>query len=206
MPMASKKSPLRRKPQRAASPVDGVAVARVTANRDPEGLCRVQVRYPWHAEPAKRFWARLAMPMAGADRGVVFLPEPGDEVLVAFERGDLRYPYIVGALWNGNARPPETNPDGKNNRRVIKSRKGHQLVFDDGPNGRIELTLSSGKKLAIDDNEMRLDDGKGNRLVVQSDTNSVSIAAEGHLRLVAPTISIEASGTLSARGALINLN
>jgi len=204
--MATKKSKSQRKPHRDSSPVGGVAIALVTANRDTQGLCRVQVRYPWHTEPAKRFWARLATPMAGADRGVVFLPEPGDEVLVAFERGDLRFPYVVGALWNGDARPPEINRDGKNDRRDIKSRKGHKLVFDDGAAGRIELTLSSGRKLAIDDNEMRLDDGKGNRIVVQSDTNSVSIAAQGHLRLVASTISIEASGTLTARGALINLN
>jgi uncharacterized protein involved in type VI secretion and phage assembly len=206
MLMATKKSRSQKITQPDYPPINGVAVALVTANRDPDGLCRVKVRYPWHVAPTKSFWARLAVPMAGRDRGVVFLPESGDEVLVAFERGDLRFPYVVGALWNGQDRPPETNSDGKNDRRIIKSRKGHKLVFDDGATGRVELILSSGKKLAIDDNDIRLDDGKGNRIVIQSNANSVSIAAAGHLRLVAQTISIEASGTLTARGAMVNIN
>ena len=70
----------------------GVAVALVTQNKDEDGLCRVKVSYPWHDKPRDSYWARLAMPMAGNDRGLVLIPEVGDEVLVAFEREDLRFP------------------------------------------------------------------------------------------------------------------
>ena len=64
-------------------------------------------------------WARIATLMAGKERGTYFIPEVGDEVLVAFEHGDIHYPYIIGSLWNGKEKPFETNSDGKNNLRVI---------------------------------------------------------------------------------------
>src|SRR6185437_12498879 len=86
--------------------VKGVAVALVTQNNDPEKSCRVKVRYPWHEQASESYWARLAVPMAGDGRGVVLIPEVGDEVLVAFEREDLRFPYVLGALWNGKDKPP----------------------------------------------------------------------------------------------------
>jgi uncharacterized protein involved in type VI secretion and phage assembly len=69
----------------------GVAVAVVKENKDESGLGRVKVAYPWHSQPHQSYWARVATPMAGKDRGIYFIPEVGDEVLVAFERGDLRF-------------------------------------------------------------------------------------------------------------------
>ena len=81
--------------------VKGVAVALVTDNKDPDGLGRVKVRYPWHSQSTQSYWARIASPMAGKDRGTVFYPEVGDEVLVVFDREDLRFPYVLGGLWNG---------------------------------------------------------------------------------------------------------
>jgi uncharacterized protein involved in type VI secretion and phage assembly len=92
--------------------VKGVAIALVTQNKDEDGLCRVKVRYPWHDKPRESYWARLAMPMAGKDRGLVVIPEVGDEVVVAFEREDLRFPCVLGALWNGKEKPPFDNKDG----------------------------------------------------------------------------------------------
>lgn len=83
----------------------GVVTARVTANEDPNGLGRVQVGLP---DPEGRSaWARVATPLAGNGLGVRFLPEVDDEVLVAFEGGDPRSPYVLGALWGGSSRPPE---------------------------------------------------------------------------------------------------
>ena len=117
----------------------GVALALVTQNKDPEGLGRVKLRFPWESQPRESDWARCAVPMAGKDRGTYFLPEIGDEVLVAFEREDMRFPYVLGALWNGQDKPPESNSNGQNDRRVIKSRSGHKLTFDDGSQGQIEL-------------------------------------------------------------------
>jgi uncharacterized protein involved in type VI secretion and phage assembly len=86
--------------------VKGVAIAIVTQNRDPDGLGRVKVRFPWYENSNESYWARIAVPMAGKKQGTYFLPERDQEVLVAFEREDVRFPYVIGALWNAKARPP----------------------------------------------------------------------------------------------------
>lgn len=177
----------------------GVAAAVVCENKDDSGLGRVKVRYPWHSQPTSSYWARVATPMAGKSRGVYIMPEVGDEVLVAFDRGDVRFPYVIGSLWNGVDRAPTTNADGENNIRQIKTGKGHTLTFDDGRRGAIRLELSDGKKLQIDDDGISLDDGKGNKLVVQSQGGSISIDASTSLSLKAPKISIEATGTLDIK-------
>jgi uncharacterized protein involved in type VI secretion and phage assembly len=192
----------------------GLATAIVTQNKDPEGLCRVKVRYPWYDQPRESHWARLAMPMAGKDRGVVLIPEIGDEVVVAFEREDLRFPYVLGAVWNGPDAPPEKNADGRNDKRLIKSRKGHRLLFDDGTPGVVELALNDGKKVVIDDNGLAVQDEKGNRFKIDSAASSIEINAVGRLTIKAASISLEATGTLDVkasatmtlRGTLININ
>src|SRR6185295_18578472 len=125
--------------------VKGVAIALVTQNKDDDGQCRIKVRYPWHDKPRDSYWARLSMPMAGKDRGVVFIPEVGDEVLVAFEREDLRFPYVLGVLRNGKEKSPFANDDGNNDKRIVKSRKKHYLVFDDGSKGSVELAHEKGR-------------------------------------------------------------
>jgi uncharacterized protein involved in type VI secretion and phage assembly len=113
----------RETPHAAGGGINGVAVAVVTENRDPDGLARVKVRLPWYGKPNESFWARLVVPMASQGQGTYFLPEIGDEVLVAFERGDVRFPYVVGTLWNGNEKPPTTKSDGKNDRRPGPGRR-----------------------------------------------------------------------------------
>ena len=195
--------------------IKGVAIAVVTQNRDPEGLCRVRVSFPWQTQSRESYWARLAMPMAGKDRGLVLIPEVGDEVLVAFEREDLRFPYVLGALWNGKETPPETNSDGNNDKRVFKSRKGHLLHFDDNSaRGTVRLALNDGKKVELDDDGIRLDDGKGNSVKIDSTGGAISIEAATRLTVKAPMVTIESSGpmevkssaTLTLRGTLVNIN
>ncbi len=191
----------------------GVAVAVVTQNKDDDGLCRVKVSYPWHDKPRESYWARLAVPMAGAGRGTVFIPEVGDEVLVAFEREDLRFPYVLGALWNGKEKPPLANDDGKNDKRIVKSRKKHYLLFDDGAQGVVELAHENGAVVRFTDNEIELKDAQGNQLKIEK-SGSITLQATTQLKIKAATISIEASGTLelkanatlTVRGALVNIN
>src|SRR5258706_3648287 len=112
--------------------VKGVAIALVTQNKDDDSLCRVKVRYPWYDKPRESYWARLASPMGGDNRGVGFIPEVGDEGLVAFQREDVRVPSVLGVLRNGKEKSPFVNDDGMNDNRIIQSRKKHYLVFDDG--------------------------------------------------------------------------
>ena len=195
------------------NPINGVAVAIVRDNRDPSGLARVRVSFPWHKRPDESYWARLATPMTGKDYGTFFLPEVNDEVLVAFERGDIRFPCVVGSLWNGDHKPPVTN-DGRNDIRTIRTRKGHALRFDDGKRGQLRLELNDGKAITIDDNGITIDAENGNRIVIDSANGSTTIDAASTLRIRAPQIAIEASGTmdikaggtLTLRGALITLN
>ena len=194
--------------------VKGVAIGLVTQNNDPEGLGRVKVSYPWHDQPRESYWARLASPMAGKERGLVLIPEVGDEVLLAFERDDLRFPFVLGALWNGQDKPPVANDDGNNDKRLFKSRKGHRLLFDDGDRGVVELALNDGKKIRIDDDGMRIEDGKGNQFSIDSNSGAVTIEAVGKLTLKGSSVSIQAGGALdikssaamSLTGSLIKLN
>lgn len=192
----------------------GVAVAIVCNNKDDSGQGRVKVKYPWYKNPTESYWARVTTPMAGANRGLYFIPEVDDEVLVAFDRGDVRFPYIIGSLWSGKAPAPENNANGKNDRRVIRSRKGHSLSFDDGEAGQVRLALNDGKTLTINDDGIRIDDGKGNSLLIDSKGGQLTVEAATKLSLKAPAISIESSGTLEIKagatltlqGAMININ
>jgi len=194
--------------------VKGVAVALVTQNKDEEGLCRVKVRYPWHDKPRESYWARLSTPMAGKDRGLVLIPEVGDEVLVAFEREDLRFPYILGGLWNGQDKPPIANNDGKNDKRILRSRKKHYLLFDDGEKGVVELAHEKKRRIVFDDNGFKVEDENGNVVKVDSNSGAMTIEAKGQLNIKGATITIEATGTLelkasatlTIRGALVNIN
>ncbi len=113
------------------SRINGVVIGIVTNNEDPEGMGRVKVRFPWLSDEDESNWARVTTFMAGNERGVYFLPEVDDEVLVIFEHGDMRFPYVIGSLWNGEDAPPSDNRDGENNIRIIKSRSGHEIRLVD---------------------------------------------------------------------------
>lgn len=108
--------------------IPGVVIGVVKSLDDPDGLGRVKLEYPWMAEESPESnWARIAAPMAGPQRGFQFMPEEGDEVLVAFEQGEIRLPYIIGYLWNGEDNPPREEPS----QRTIQTVSGHVLEFDD---------------------------------------------------------------------------
>jgi uncharacterized protein involved in type VI secretion and phage assembly len=194
--------------------VKGLATAVVTQNQDPDNLGRVKVRFPWHAQPTESYWARLSTPMAGKDRGLVLIPEVGDEVLVAFEREDLRFPFVLGGLYNGQDGPPRFNGDGKNDDRIFQSRKKHYLLFKDGSQGSVELAHEKGRKVLFDDNGIALEDEKGNSVKIDSNGNSITIEAVGSLTIKAASITVQASGTLDLkasgtvgiRGSLVNIN
>ena len=134
--------------------INGVVPGVVTNINDPQSQGRVQVKYPWlpkyKGSELSSNWARTASLGAGAERGVFFTPEIDDEVLVAFENGDVNYPYIVGALWNGKDKPPEGNilsPDKKKvNQRIVRSRSGHEIILDDTQGEeKISIMIKPGK-------------------------------------------------------------
>lgn len=151
-------------------PVYGVAVGIVTKNEDPEKLGRVQVKLPWLDDKYETFWARIAFHGAGKDRGMVILPEVNDEVLVAFEHGDTRMPYLLGGLYNGKDKPDLGNAgdlftNGKVNRRGFVSSKGHKIVFldKDGKSGVMVATKGNKFRFALNETKATIriiSDGK----------------------------------------------
>lgn len=194
--------------------VKGVAIGVVTQNRDDAGMGRVKLKFPWREKETESDWARIAVTMAGPDRGTYFLPEVGDEVLVAFERGDIRHPYVLGALWNGEDAPPETNGDGNNDVRKFTSRKGHELIFNDGASPYIEVHTHDNKKLYLDENKIEIDDGGGNKIVIDTNGGSIKLESTTSISVTSPKINLDASGTmnikaggtLTIQGALVQIN
>lgn len=200
--------------------VHGVVVGVVTNNQDPDSLGRVKVKFPWLREPqggvAESDWARVASPMAGKGRGLGLTPEVDDEVLVAFEHGDVRFPYVLGALWNGKDAPPASNSDGKNNLRVIKSRSGHVIKLnDEAGKESIEIVDHTGKNCLV------IDAAK-NTLTITAEKDIVLSATQGTIKLNAQKIEltssadskieagagmdVKASATLNIKGTTVNIN
>lgn len=124
----------------SAALLGGVYHALVTNNRDPQHFARVKVKFPWLPDGEETYWAQLATPMAGDHFGIEHIPEIGDMVAVVFIGGSIDAPVVVGGLWSSVDPPPEDNAGGKNDIRLIKSRSGHRVIFDDGDNTKLAIT------------------------------------------------------------------
>lgn len=150
----------------------GVVIGKVTNNSDPEHLGQVEVRFPWLGEDSPPRWCSVASVMAGPDRGVFFMPEPEDEVLVCFQQGDWDHGFIVGFVWN----PVQPPPSADERQRMIRSKNGHTIRF-------VDSTQVGGNRGAL-----ILEDGHGNTVTM---TNGVvTINSRGHLDLRGSTMSI----------------
>ncbi len=118
-----------------AAPIYGVVVGLVTNSKDPEKLGRVKLKFPWLSDDFESDWARVCFPGAGKERGFFVVPEVDDEVLVVFEHGDVRMPYVLGGLYNGKDKPPAVDyfdqADGKVKLRRWTSAKGHEITISD---------------------------------------------------------------------------
>lgn len=200
--------------------IQGVAVAEVTNNKDPKEWGRVKVKYRWRENSPESEWARVAVLAGGKDRGTAWIPEVGDEVLVAFDKGDIDHPFVLGGLWNGVDVPPETNQDGENNTKLIRTRSGHQVkFFDKDLEQSIEIKTQGGHVLLMDDKlgeaQIEIKDSSGNnKITIKTLENSLTIESGLNLKLKSQTIDIEAgaslnikaTGSLSIQGALVRIN
>ena len=220
---------------RQRNKIFGVVVGIVRDIKDPDGLGRVKVDFPWLAEEADAvsissdedrahsYWARIATLMAGRGRGTFFIPEVGDEVLVAFEHGDPDRPFIIGMLWNSEDTPPESmDSDGNNHIRSIQSRSGHAITMDDNADdqkakltlksqgghqivlddadgqGKIEIKTSAGHVITMDDTNgtVTLADKAGNKLVLDANANSLTVQTSGNQdQSVGGNLTINVTGT-----------
>ena len=171
----------------------GVYPALVSDIKDPDGQGRVRVKLPWFSGSYEA-WARLATMMAGPNRGTWFVPDPNDEVLVAFEGGDPRRPYVVGSLWNGVDSPPETmDGAGNNYKKVIRSRNGVKVTLDD-QDGQEQFIVETpgGQKVTLKDGpgSVKIEDSNGNSVKLES--SGITVTASAKVTVNASTVEVSA--------------
>ena len=206
--------------EQSAPRVNGVMVGIVTNNKDPENLARVKLKLPLREAEEETDWVRIATLMAGKDRGSLFVPEVGDEVLVAFHLGEIREPYVIGCLWNKT--DTALKPDDKNNIRQIKSRSGHEFTFDDKDGDeKITIKTKKGHKIEFTDkndtinivdqsgnNQVKIEGGSKNTITIKATPSEITLNNKGDVSIKgtksvsveAPQIKVEAQAQLTLKG------
>ncbi len=190
--------------------IPGVVPGIVTDNDDPQSMGRVKLRFPWLSDDAESSWARLSQPGAGKEYGMVWVPQVGDEVLVAFEQGDISHPIVIGGLWNGKDTAPLGDglfDAGTVKRSGFVSRGGHKLVFFDDPGESGIALISADNKFRISLNETKGQvhvyfDGK----LLLEGTGDVEVKTQGSFKVDASSVEIKASGQTAIKGATVALN
>jgi type VI secretion system secreted protein VgrG len=180
IPASVKMPPVEPRPEPNSETQSGV----VTDNNDPKGLGRIRVQLRWMEDGEKTPWLRVASPHGGNGKGMYFLPEVGEEVIVGFEGDSPSKPYIIGTVWHGNAKT--TFGNSNNDRKVIQTRSGNLIIMDDHA-GSVMVSDS-------DDNNIHLD-GSGN----------ISIAANKSITLTVGHAKIEMheNGNIDITGTII---
>jgi len=199
------------------SMVSGVLPAIVTNLKDPEKLGRIKVNYPWLDDNSETDWVRVLTFYGGSSHGALFLPEVGDEVLVAYQKGNINAPYVLGSLYSKKGTPPDENADGKNNIKIFKSRCGHTMTFDDTDSKeKFEIKSKSGHVITLDDasgsEKLSIIDKTGsNSIVIESSSNAITIKSSQNITIQGgmdisikgTNINVEASAQLNLKGAMI---
>ncbi len=177
-------------------------IAQVSDANDPQQQARVKLTFPWLSDSYVSDWARTVQPGAGKNRGAMVLPEVGDEVLVIFEQGDIRRPYVLGGLYNGIDTPPTAGPkliDGSSgaiNRRSMVSRRGHRidLIDEDGRTEGITLSSTGDKlQLKMDSVDTKITLHSDGKILIEGKGGVVIDAANSKLELKGSEVSIAAT-------------
>jgi len=194
---------------RGGSGAQGVVVGQVSDTHDPQNLGRVKLTFPWLSDTYVSDWARSVQAGAGKGRGGMVLPEVGDEVLVAFEQGDFRWPYVIGGLFNGIDTPDPgavavvDGSSGAVNRRSMVSRRGHRvdLLDEDGRTEGITLATSEGKlRLVMDSTGTKITVHSDGTILVEGSGGVVVNAGSSALELKGGEISVKASSGVTIDG------
>jgi hypothetical protein len=193
--------------------VYGVCTGRVINVLDPLTLGRVQVQLPFIDSVDLSPWARIAVPMAGPLHGFYMIPNVGDEVLVAFEQGDVNAPYIVGSLWNAMSPPPLPSPVPQI--RLIKTLVGNQIMITEAPpsitiqvmaTGQTILIAPSGIQILSGTNIVNLGPPTGPPTAqILSGSNVISMSPDGVTVSGTPNLNLTASGVLNITAPAVNI-
>ncbi|MBO9605448.1 MAG: phage baseplate assembly protein V [Paenibacillaceae bacterium] len=201
--------------------IEGVMVGVVTDNKDPDGLARVKLKLPLREEATETDWVRVATLMAGKDMGSLFIPEVGDEVLVAFHLGEVRQPFVIGTLWNKKS--PSPKADDKNNIRKFKSKHGHEIIFDDDDSkAMVTVKTKKGQKIEFADkddsikiaeqggtNTITIKGGSAGEIELKSSSTVIKMNVKGDVEITSnkgvkiksTQVSIEASATMELKAS-----
>ncbi|MEO6527548.1 MAG: VgrG-related protein [Gemmatimonadaceae bacterium] len=194
-----------------SAPSRGLVIGIVTDNQDPDKQGRVKVKYPWLSPDHASDWARVVSVGGGPTRGIQFVPEINDEVLVGFEQGDVHHPYVLGGLWNGVDAPPGDQgkivSGGKVQQRVIQSRTGHTITLDDADGaGGITVQDRAGNSIMLDSGANALKITIKGNASLECDGN-LSLKAQGQVEIQGMGVKIDGgAGMVDVKGSLINLN
>lgn len=204
-------------------PINGVVVAVVTNNKDPDKLLRVKLKFPWLADDYESDWARLVQLGAGAERGSVVVPEVNDEVLVAFDHGDLRRPYVIGGVYNGKDKP-HLGPggdvvagSGAVKHRTVTSRTHQTLALIDEAgkegvtlvtgDGKQELTLQQGGRKVTVTSEGDVEvTATGSGKMTMDAMGDVKVTTQANVTIEATgNVKVKATGNLDVEGSIVNV-
>jgi uncharacterized protein involved in type VI secretion and phage assembly len=165
---------------------------------DPEARGRITVKLPWISDTYETRFAPVAQIYAGDGYGAVWLPEQGDQVVVAFMKGQLSRPVVLGSIY-ANVRQPPAGRSNAEDTKIFRTKGGHYLLMEDSQGKRIELVDLTGENSVVIDSE-------SNNINVRAAAD-VTVEAGGSLTLSAGAdITINASGQVTVSGATINLN
>ena len=185
--------------RRGENRIRGVTLATVVSNMDLSGQGRVQIKLP--SMPNYQPWARVAMLSAGSERGTYFIPQEGEEVLVAFNQGDLKDAYVIGVLWNGRDKPPFRGPMDPVQKRAIRTPQGHEVLFDDMEQSVVVKT-STGQKITMKPESIEVAAGDAAKIKLET-SGSVTIEASTRIELKAPSIKLDASSSLDLKASVV---
>ncbi len=164
----------------------------VTDVNDPDKLGRIRVRFYWQDTKSQSPWIRIVNPYAGNSRGAFIIPEVNDEVLVQFEGSNAEKPYVVGSLYNGNAKPDAAWPHKDNNTKAFRTRSGHSVILSD-EKGKESITIYDKENT----NSIEFDTAK-KKLTIYS-KGDVNIQGENIELSAKKNITLKADGEISEK-------
>jgi uncharacterized protein involved in type VI secretion and phage assembly len=178
--------------------VEGIVVE---AASDPASEGRVKVKFPWFDDGTVSEWCRVAQPYAGNGYGATFTPEAGDEVILGFSHGDMRLPIVLGGLYNGKDKPPTSRTDS-DDKKLIRTKGGHELLFDDSSGGpKLVVTSAGGHKVTLDDDPGTVTvETSGGQSIELNEAGSATVKAD-RITLQGSSVTLDGSVSLGSSGA-----